>query len=129
MIVLDTSVALELLLHTHAGDRHADRIFAEERHAPHLIDLEFANALRRLTRLGALKSSDAAEALQNFSEFAIERHAHQALLPRIWHMRDAVSPYDASYVVLAEMLDAPLLTFDAKLSRAHGHHAKIELLS
>ena len=129
MIVVDTSVVLEVLLHTPAGERHGDEIFGEERHAPHLIDLEFANVLRRLTRLGTLKSSEAAETLANFEALAIVRHAHTVLLPRIWDLRDALSSYDASYVALAESLDVPLLTFDGKLSRAHGHNAKIELLS
>jgi predicted nucleic acid-binding protein len=128
MIVVDTSVILELLLHTSIGARHADRIFDQERHAPELIDLEFVNVLRRYVRLGITAPAKADEALANFTNFSIARHAHKALLPRVWALRDSVSAYDASYVALAEMLDAPLLTCDAKLSRTHGHSAKIELL-
>ena len=129
MIVVDTSTVLELLLHTAAGERHADRVFASERHAPHLIDLEFTNALRRFARLGTLNAVEAFETLEVFHDFAIERHDHIKLLRRVWELRDAISTYDASYVALAEMLDAPLLTLDGKLSRTHGHQAKIELLS
>lgn len=129
MIVVDTSVLLEILLHTPAGERHADRFWVQERHAPHLVDLEFVNVLRRLVRSGSITSGDAAETLENFQRLAIERHAPNKYLHRIWDLRDAISPYDASYVVLAEALDAPLLTCDAKLSRAHGHRARIELLS
>jgi predicted nucleic acid-binding protein len=129
MIVVDTSAILELLLHTPVGARHADRIFDQERHAPELIDLEFVNALRRYVRLGVTALAEADEALAKFTNFGIERHAHKTLLPRIWALRDSVSTYDASYVALAEMLDVPLLTCDARLSRTHGHSAKIELLS
>lgn len=128
MIVVDSSVILELLLHTPVGERNADRIFDQERHAPELIDLEFVNTLRRFVRIGTLAPVEAEAALANFTNFGIERHAHRKLLPRIWAVRDSVSTYDASYVALAEMLDAPLLTCDAKLSRAHGHSARIELL-
>ena len=129
MIIVDTSVILELFLHTPVGVRHADRIFDQERHAPELIDLEFVNVLRRFARRGATALAEADEALTNFTNFGIERHAHTVLLPRIWALRDSVSAYDASYIALAEMLDAPLLTCDARLAHAHGHSAKIELLS
>ena len=43
-------------------------------------------------------------------------------------LRDSVTMYDAAYVVLAEILDAPLITCDAKLARSHGHEARMELL-
>jgi predicted nucleic acid-binding protein len=47
----------------------------------------------------------------------------------VWQLRAAVTAYDAVYLALAEGLDAPLLTCDAKLSRSHGHRARIEFLS
>lgn len=129
MIVVDTSVLLEVLLRTPLGERHADRILGDERHAPHLLDVEFASALRRSARTGAITPAEAEDTLDIFLKLAVERHAHTALLPRVWSLRDCVSAYDASYVALAEMLDLPLLTCDAKLARSHGHHARIELLS
>ena len=129
MIVLDASVALEILIRTPVGTRHTSRVADEDVHAPHLIDVEFVNALRRLTRSGGLDKSIADEALNGMQDWTMQRHEHAALLDRIWEMRNSVSAYDACYVALAEALDAPLLTFDAKLSRAQGHHARIELLS
>ena len=128
MIVLDASAALEVLLETPAGLRHAHRIFGRERHAPHLLDLEFAQALRRLTLAGELVAARAKWTLDVYSEMALIRHSHIRLLPRIWELRSSVSAYDAAYVALAEALDVPLLTCDARLSRSHGHRAKIELL-
>jgi predicted nucleic acid-binding protein len=32
------------------------------------------------------------------------------MLPRIWDLRNNLTAHDAAYVVLAETLDAPLLT-------------------
>ena len=128
LIVVDSSLAIELFLPTSLGERIADSVFDEERHVPHLIDVEFASALRRLTRLGGLDGNAAQRALDNFRDWASVRHGHGDLLPRIWQLRDSVSSYDAAYVALAELLGAPLLTCDAKLSRTHGHRAKIVLL-
>ncbi|MDE2134547.1 MAG: type II toxin-antitoxin system VapC family toxin [Alphaproteobacteria bacterium] len=129
MIVVDASVALEILIRTPVGIRHTVRVANEDVHAPHLIDVEFVNALRRLTLTGGLNRDTANNALQGMRGWRLERHEHAPLLERIWEMRNSVSAYDASYVVLAEALEAPLLTFDAKLSRAHGHRARIELLN
>jgi predicted nucleic acid-binding protein len=129
MIVLDTSLALEILLKTPLGEQCAERVSREAVHAPHLIDIEFAHALRRLVRSGGLDPTIAREALYDLRDAAIERHTHVELLSRIWELRDSVSAYDATYIALAEALDAPLLTCDAKLSRAHGHRAKIVLMA
>jgi predicted nucleic acid-binding protein len=130
MLVLDASLALEIVLRTAKGATataimfHAD----EELHAPFLIDVEFAHTLRRLVRLKELELNFAKQALDDFGDLPLERHAHLPLLPRIWDLREALSAYDASYVALAEALDVPLVTCDAKLSRSHGHRADIRLI-
>jgi predicted nucleic acid-binding protein len=58
---------------------------------------------------------------------SISRYAHTAMLPRIWELRDNVSAYDASYIALAETLEAPLVTRDARLARAPGIRAEVEV--
>jgi len=127
MIVVDASAVLELLLQTPLATDIADRVFdaRESVHAPHLLDVEVAQVLRRLVRARTLGKTRALEAL---TELAIERHSHEPLLRRMWAMRDALTAYDAAYIALAEALDAPLLTCDGKLSRAHGHGATIQLI-
>ncbi|HZL92331.1 MAG TPA: type II toxin-antitoxin system VapC family toxin [Vicinamibacterales bacterium] len=130
MIVVDASALLELLLRTSRCDRVAAHALApEERlHAPYLLDVEVAQALRRLVQLGDLTPARAQEALDDYAALVIDRHAHRELLPRIWQLRESISAYDAAYVALAEALEAPLLTCDAKLARSHGHRAKMALV-
>jgi predicted nucleic acid-binding protein len=131
VIVVDASAVLELLLGTERAERVAARVFApnERLDAPHLLDIEVGQALRRLAQLNAITVLRADEALADFASLVIERHAHRELLPRIWQLRDSLTAYDAAYVALAEALDAPVLTCDAKLGRAHGHRARIEVVS
>ena len=130
MLVLDASVILEVLLKTPVGERHADRIFRtqDSLHVPHLVDVEIAQVLRRLALSGELMADRAGQVLEELADLPLNRHEHTALLPRIWEMRESVSAFDAAYVALAEGLPGPLLTCDGKLSRAHGHHARIEYL-
>jgi len=130
MPVLDASAALEILLKTPLGAGAAVRILHRNvaLHAPHLLDIEFVHALRRLTRLGALQEEDAHRALDDLADLRLTRHPHAELLPRIWELRNSLSAYDAAYVALAEALDMPLMTCDEKLTRAHGHRAEIVLL-
>lgn len=127
MIVIDASAVLELLLQTDKGMRVSEQALSPEQrlHAPHLIDVEVTQTLRRLTHSKAMSIRRAEEALADFNSLGIERHGHQDLIPRLWQLRDALSAYDASYIALAEALDAPLLTCDGKLARAHGHHARV----
>ena len=128
MIVLDASAAVELLLQTRVGVRVADRALAQEEsiHAPHLLDVEVSQVVRRFALAGELSLQRAEQALSDLADLPVTRHSHTDLIARIWSLRDSLSPYDAAYVALAEALDASLLTTDAKLARAHGHTAKIE---
>ena len=120
LIVLDSSAAIELLESTAAGVRIAERIAetSDSLHAPHLIDLEVASALRKKVRLGAMGEGPATKLLALFQQLQIDRHDHELLMPRIWDLRDCLSCYDASYVALAEALEATLVTCDGRLSRA-----------
>lgn len=130
MIVVDASAILEVLLNTPVAGRVGTRLFAagETLHAPHLIDLEVAQVLRRYTTSGDLDPRRGLEALEDLLAFPLARYAHAVLLPRIWELRHTVTAYDGAYLALAEALAAPLLTRDARLASARGHAAHIELL-
>ena len=129
MIVLDASAVLDWLLQTAAGQRIEQRIYSqhESLHAPHLLDLEAAQVLRRLVREGAVSAHRADQAIGDLLDLRITRYPHLPLLPRIWQLRHNLSAYDAAYVVLAEKLGARLLTRDGRLASASGHGALVEL--
>jgi len=120
MIVLDASAAVDLLLGTERGRQIAVRIAdpAISLHAPHLIDVEAVQALRRYVQRGDLDRSTARTALEDLRSLDIERHEHEPLLDRVWALRDNLTAYDAVYIALAEALDAILLTCDRKLAQA-----------
>jgi predicted nucleic acid-binding protein len=130
VIVVDASAMLEVLLNRPSGERAAQRLFdpLETLHAPHLIDLEIAQALRRYQAAGEMSTQRARQALLAFVQMPLERHPHRPFLDRIWELRRDVTAYDAVYVALAEALDAPLLTCDRALARAPGHRAVVEVV-
>ena len=121
-------MAIEVFVKTPLGERCAERVLSDDLCAPHLIDIEFVQALRRLVTAGGLPPNIAQLALERLHDWPIERYEHVGLVSRIWQLRESVSAYDASYVALAEILSSPLVTCDVKLSRSHGHRAKIELV-
>jgi predicted nucleic acid-binding protein len=129
VIVLDASAALDWLLQTPAGLRIERRIYAqsESLHAPHLLDLELGQVLRRLVREGAISAHRAGQAIEDLLDLRVTRYPHFVLLPRIWQLRHNLSAYDAAYVALAEKLGARLVTRDGRLASASGHTAAIEL--
>lgn len=130
MIVLDASAVLELVLRTSAGQRVADRIGSpdETLHAPHLIDLEVAQVLRRYEAVRMLSPSRAAEALEDYTNLDLTRYPHEIFLQRIWDLRRNVTAYDGAYLALAEVLEAPLLTADQRLASTPGHRARVEVV-
>jgi predicted nucleic acid-binding protein len=130
LIVVDASAVLELLLRTEKGVRVQGRMLdsGESLHAPHLIDIEVSQTLRRLVILKEITAARAKQALEDHVALHIKRAEHKDLLERVWSLRDSITAYDAAYVVLAEILDCPLITCDAKLARSHGHRARIELI-
>jgi predicted nucleic acid-binding protein len=93
-----------------------------------LIELEFLQTLRRYLRRGEIDRDRAADALRNFADMEIERCAHAPLRARVWDLRENLTAYDAAYIALAELLDAPLWTRDRQLSSVLGHSARVELL-
>ena len=129
MIVLDASVAVDVLLRTPGSEAAAERVIEAEGglHAPQLIDLEVAQVLRRFVKAG-LYPARAQEALDVFTVFPLRRYAHTPLLARIWELRENLTAYDAAYVALAEGLGAALLTRDARLARAPRLRAKVEVV-
>ena len=130
MIVLDASAAIELLVRTASGHRVEARVFSpgESLHAPHLIDVEVAQVLRRYVAAGAIVALRGEDALQDLRDLPLIRYPHDLMLERIWQLRDNLTAYDAAYVALAEALDARLLTCDRKLASIARLRARVEVV-
>jgi predicted nucleic acid-binding protein len=129
VIVVDASAMLEVLLRTGTGARIEDRLLGrgQSLHAPHLIDVEVAQVLRRYAAAGTLSAARGLEALTDLADFPLNRYSHEIFLPRIWELRENVTAYDAAYLALAEVLTAPLVTCDARLAASPRHTAKVEV--
>ncbi len=131
MIVVDASVAVEVLLVTPLGRVTMEQLFSAGRPlcAPHLLDVEVAQVVRRYARLGDVSAGRGALALRDLADFPIARYPHEFLLPRIWAVRNNLTAYDAAYVTLAGVLDATLWTCDRKLAGAPGLPVAVRLIN
>ena len=130
MLLVDSSAVLAALVASEPPAGLLERLADDgDLHAPHLIDTEILHALHRMTISGRLSEERAADARTDFAELALTRYPHRPLSDRIWELRHNVTAYDASFVALAETLDAPLVTCDARLAAAPAHHAQVELFA
>jgi predicted nucleic acid-binding protein len=130
VIVVDASALLEALLRTPAAKAVERRLFdpQETLHAPHLLDVEVAQVIRRYAANGEIDGERGRVALADLADLPVHRYPHDFLLPRVWELRRNLTAFDSVYVALAEVLDAPLLTRDQRLAGAAGHHARVELV-
>jgi len=125
VIVVDASAALAGLL----NDGPARKSLAgEQLHAPHLVDSEVASGLRRIIASQRITVDDGWAALNAWRRLGLTRYPTHGLLERVWELRDNLSAYDAGYVALAESLGCPLVTADARISRAPGVHCAITVV-
>jgi predicted nucleic acid-binding protein len=127
LIVLDASAAIDYLVD--AGER-GDWARAHIRHerslaAPHVIDVEVVSGLRQLLARAEVSRRQAEDGLADFALLDLARYPVTLFLDRMWRFRMVLTPYDAAYVTLGEAFGWPVLTTDARLSRAHGHRAAI----
>jgi predicted nucleic acid-binding protein len=128
--VLDASAALEALLG--CGDRAVELVellHNAELHAPHLVDAEVGDVLRRKVLAGEVGEAAASAAVWTLDAVVEQRYPHAGVLVRsAWDLRHRVRFYDGLYVALAARLRIPLLTADARLSRAPDLPCQIELV-
>jgi predicted nucleic acid-binding protein len=129
VIVVDASAMVEWLLETPVGLKVESRAVSDGNICvPELVDLEIAQALRKLVRARKISIARGEQALDDYRDLDLTRYAHEGFLQRIWDLRDSCTAYDAVYIALAESLSAALITHDRKLALAHSHGAQIEFL-
>jgi predicted nucleic acid-binding protein len=128
VLVVDSSAVLEALVARDPARGLVERLADDgDLHVPHLIDTEVLHALRRMLRTGRLSAERAHDARTDFADLTLVRYPHEPLSDRVWELRENLSAYDATFVALAEGLERPLVTCDARLAAAPGHRAEIEL--
>ena len=126
MIVVDASAAVLGLLDD--GDARR-RLATDHLAAPHLVDAEVLHSVGRQVRRGVIEAVDAARAARSWQRLGVQRFPVVGLLDRVWELRHNVTAYDATYVALAEELDCPLLTADARLANANGPRCTFTVVS
>lgn len=127
MLVADASLVVDYLLDDGPRGRWsaAQIESARQLHAPHLLDLEVASAARKRVARGSVTAEQAGTAMRDLVDLRVRRYPATRMLERIWELRHVLTPYDAAYVALAEVLGLPLATTDGRLGRAPGHGVEI----
>ena len=126
MLVVDTSAVLAALASRPPEPTLLQRLADDgDLQAPHLIDIEILNALRGLVRSGQLSQDRAQDVRSDVEDLAITRYGHQPLADRVWALRHNLTAYDAAFVALADALEVPLVTCDARLANAPGVTAEL----
>lgn len=132
MIVVDASVAVDMLLGagSPAGNELATRFRTREPVcAPHLIDAEVAQVIRRFVLGGAVSRGAGASMIRDWVHLPVVRYPHPELLARAFDFLDNVTVYDGLYLALAEALACPLLTGDEALAQVPGWDAVVEVIA
>jgi predicted nucleic acid-binding protein len=127
-VVVDASAVVAALVDAGPDGRWAESALAGEGlAAPHLMQVEAANILRRAVIAGDLSADGAALAHDDLVQLRVELFPYEPHSVRVWQLRENMTAYDAWYVALAEALSAPLVTLDERLSRAPGPRCEIRL--
>jgi predicted nucleic acid-binding protein len=126
--VLDASVAVTAL--TEPGSPAADLLSANDAvfQVPSSFDAEILSALRGLVRGGKFDHAAAADLVVDLMVFPVDRWHMSPLLPRMWELRDNLTPYDAAYVALAELTGTVLVTGDERIAAAPGARCEIQII-
>lgn len=129
MLVVDASCLFEVVADTPRAGEIAARLAADaDQMAPQVIDVEVLGVIRAHYLRGHLDGTAAGQAVADLRDWPGERIGNRWLLDRAWELRDSVRGWDAFYIAVAEAFEAPLLTLDARLARAHGIRCDIEVL-
>jgi predicted nucleic acid-binding protein len=118
-LVVDASLVVAALVDSGSAGRWAETQLAQgDLFAPHVMPFEVANVLRRLAAGGTISADVASLAHHDLITLPCELIGYPKLAGRTWALRGNLTSYDAGYVALAELLDIPLATLDAKLAAA-----------
>ncbi len=129
-LVADTSAMLPALIDDGPAGRAARRALGDDTIiAPALLDVEVASALRGRVLGGRLDAESARQALADLAALPLERFDAVPLLARIWELRNNLTAYDATYVALAEVFDAVVVTADERLAASTGPRCRFRIVT
>jgi predicted nucleic acid-binding protein len=121
MIVVDASVIAAALVDSGPDGTWAEQVLARnDLAAPHLMPVEVVSILRRAMLHGDISADTAALAHADLLDLRIDLVPYGPFAERVWELRDNVTPYDAWYVALAELLETSVATLDERLASAPG---------
>lgn len=128
-LVVDASTVVAGLIDTGTDGTWAETLLrSESLAAPHLMPVEAANILCRAQLAGDISPDIASIAHSDLLDLPVEFFPYEPFAARVWTLRHNITCYDAWYVALAEMLDAPLATLDSRLAKAPGTHCRFATL-
>ena len=121
--VLDATVFVRSAVQRSTDARKwLDALEAEELdgHVPELVYAEVGNSLLKYVRAQQMNVGDAVAALATVAALPLRAHRLGELAPSALALavETGLSVYDCCYAVLAESLDAPLVTADRRLAAA-----------
>lgn len=130
MIVIDASAIVELLFKTKAGEKIADIIFKNTSNivAPELLNIEVLQVVRKFRKSREISNERAREFFDDFVSLPIKYYPHSFLLKRIWELKENFTAYDSTYIALAELLNAPLITTDLAFKRGRVNIHKADII-
>ncbi|MGH7640211.1 MAG: type II toxin-antitoxin system VapC family toxin [Candidatus Dormibacteria bacterium] len=125
-LVIDASALVALLADAGpAGRWVAGSVSGLTLAAPELVLFEAANIFRRQTLAGRLDESEATLAHADLLSLPLQLWPYAPLAERAWQLRHNLTIYDATYVCLAELLGASMITLDTRLATAPGTRCPI----
>ncbi len=119
-VVIDASAVVAALVDSGPDGQWAEGFLTSVLAAPHLLHVEVANVLRRAASVGDITEDTASLAHSDLLELRVELVAYETVSARVWDLRHNLTAYDAWYVAVAELLDAPLATLDQRLVSSSG---------
>ncbi|MGY6501244.1 MAG: type II toxin-antitoxin system VapC family toxin [Acidimicrobiales bacterium] len=119
-VVIDASAVVAALVDSGPDGQWAETLLTSRLAAPHLLPVEVANVLRRAVQAGELTADIASLAHADLLDLRVELVSYDSVAARVWELRHNLTTYDAWYVAVAELLDAPLATLDQRLVLAPG---------
>jgi predicted nucleic acid-binding protein len=101
------------------GEAARSALFADDDWAaPAHMPLEVVRTLHKAAMTNRLAATDADAAFRAVSAMQITYvETDSLLLHTVWKLRHNVSIYDAAYLAVAALHDAPLITFDSRLAK------------